>query len=198
MKRSVIALVVLTMAFTGATRVHAQSQNLKIAVIDMQKVFDGYHKTKDAEDKLKAKAKTYEDELKARQGEVEKLKEDFTKLLEETKNPALTDEVKKQRQDAAEKKAQEGRMLLNQFTSLSQTRGKELNEQRLRVRQDIVDDIRKEIDAKSKKESYSLVFDKSGMTSTGLPPLLYSLESFDITPDIIKNLNAKKSSGDKK
>ena len=198
MKRSVIAFVALVLAFAGANQAQAQAQNLKIAVIDMQKVFDGYYKTKDAEDKLKAKAKTYEDELKSRQGEVEKLKEDFTKLLEETKNPALTEDVKKQKQDAAEKKAQEGRMLLNQFTSLSQTRGKELNEQRVRVRQDIVDEIRKEIDAKSKKEAYSLVFDKSGMTSTGLPPLLYSLESFEITADIIKNLNAKKSGGEKK
>jgi outer membrane protein len=196
MKRSLIAFVALTMAFAGTT--YAQGQNLKIAVVDMQKVFDGYFKTKDAEEKLKAKAKTYEDELKSRQGEVEKLKEDFNKLLEETKNPALTEEVKKQKQDAAEKKAQEGRMLLNQYGSLGQTRGKELNEQRARVRADIVEDIRKEIEAKSKKESYSLVFDKSGMTSTGLPPLVYSQESFDITADILKILNAKKSGGDKK
>ena len=193
MKRSIIAFVIFTLAFAGFARA-ADTQNLKIAVIDMQKVFDGYYKTKDAEEKLKAKAKSYQDELKDREKEVEKLKEDFTKLLEETKNPALTEDVKKQKQDAAEKKAQEGRMLLNQFNSLSNTRGKELNEQRSRVRSDIVADIRKEIDAKSKKESYSLVFDKSGMTSTGLPPLLYSLESFEITTDILKALNANKGS----
>ena len=193
MKRCIIAFVIFTLAFAGFARA-ADTQNLKIAVIDMQKVFDGYYKTKDAEEKLKAKAKSYQDELKDREKEVEKLKEDFTKLLEETKNPALTEDVKKQKQDAAEKKAQEGRMLLNQFNSLSNTRGKELNEQRSRVRSDIVADIRKEIDAKSKKESYSLVFDKSGMTSTGLPPLLYSLESFEITTDILKALNANKGS----
>ena len=89
-------------------------------------------------------------------------------------------------------------MSQNQYLNLSQARRKELGEQSARVRGDIVEDIKKEIEQKSKKENYSLVFDKAGMTSTGLPPLLYSLDTFDITNDILKSLNSKKPDAVKK
>jgi outer membrane protein len=83
-------------------------------------------------------------------------------------------------------------MLYNQLQSLTMTRRKEFGEQNLRIREDILDDIKKEIEARSKKDSFNLVFDKSGNTQNGLPSLLYSSDSYDITNDILKNLNAKK------
>ncbi|MBV9462745.1 MAG: OmpH family outer membrane protein [Verrucomicrobiae bacterium] len=182
---------ILAAALGSPNFAHAQAQNLKVAVVDMQKVFEGYYKTKDNDDKLKSEAKGYESELKAKEDELNKVKTDFTTLLDDVKNPALTDEVKKQKQDAAEKKAQEGRMLQQQYVSLSQQRHKTLAEKQSRIRADIVDDIKKEIDAAAKKNGFTLIFDRSGMTSTGLPPLLYSTDSFDISQDILKALNAK-------
>jgi outer membrane protein len=187
MKRSLFAFLVISLAMSGL----CQAQNLKIGVVDMKKVFEGYYKTKEAESKLKSKAKTYDDELKSRQTEVDQLKEVLSKLIEEAKNPALTEEVKKQKEDAARKKAQEGQMLFNQLQSLTMTRRKEFGEQNLRIREDILEDIRKEIDAQSKKASFNLVFDKSGNTQNGLPSLLYSSDGYDITSDILKALNAK-------
>ena len=83
----------------------AQAQT-KLAVVDLQKVFDGYWRTKQADTFLKERANELE---KARLGMVDdykKANEEFKKVLDSVSDPsASNDEKEKRKQDAERRRA---------------------------------------------------------------------------------------------
>ncbi len=171
------------------------SQQLKIAAVDMGKVFAEYYKTKKAETELKDRASGYEKELRDRAGELEKLREDGKKLQEDAENPAFNEDKRVEKRKAVETKATEFRLLAQQLQEMKNNRERELKDQQNRVRGTIVEEISKVIQEKAKREGYSLVVDKTGLTLSGVSAFIFVQDSLDITADIIKTLNATAPSG---
>ena len=82
---TIIGLLALSLGFASG----AQAQ-MKVGTIDMQKVFDAYYKTHDAEDRLKEAQKAYKDELDQRMDEYKKNVDVINKLNEEMNMPGLS------------------------------------------------------------------------------------------------------------
>ncbi len=173
----------------------ASAQQFKVASVDMSKVFADYYKTKKAEGELKDRADNYQKDLRQQVADLQKMEEDAKKLHDESENPAFTDDKKTEKKKALETKMTEYRLARQNFDEMKQNRERELFEQRNRVRTTIVDEIIKVVQDKSKKEGYSLVIDKSGLTQSGVPPFIYVQDSLDITTDILKTLNASAPAG---
>lgn len=173
----------------------AFSQQIKLAAVDMNKVFAEYYKTKNAEAELKTRALGYQKELNDRKTELQKMQDEGKKLQEDAENPAFTDDKKAEKRKLLESKAAEFRLLGQQLSELAQSRERELKEQQNRVRGSIVEEISKVIQEKAKRDGYSLVLDKTGLTLSGVPPFLYVQDTLDITTDIIKALNATAPAG---
>jgi outer membrane protein len=173
-------LVTLSVAFAfcaiAATPAAAQ---MKVGIVDMNKVFTSYYKTKEAEARLndaRAQAKTDLD------GRLETLKSDMeqiNKLEADAKKPELT----------ADEKINEVRNLDREIGEFRQTRERQLQEQFMRMRGDIVQDIMKVVDARVKSEGFELVFDKSGQGISQVPVVLFSAPSMDFSDSIITELN---------
>jgi outer membrane protein len=72
---------------------------------------------------------------------------------------------------------------------------KQLADQTLRIRNGIVDEIRKVVDDKVKSLGFDLVFDVSGNSINNVPVILYAKESWDFTKEIIEKLNADRPKG---
>lgn len=189
MKKFVLATVALTscLLFAG-TSVHAQQ--FKIASVDMSKVFSEYYKTKKAEGDLKERAAACEKELRDQEAELKKLSEQIKKLQEDADNPAFTAEKKSDTRKQIESKTSEGRIKAQQLNEMVQNRKKELDEQRNRSRTQLVDEITKQIQEKAKKDGYSMVVDKTGLTLSGVSPFIYVQDALDITADVIKMINS--------
>jgi Skp family chaperone for outer membrane proteins len=66
---------------------------------------------------------------------------------------------------------------------------KALQDQFLRMRKDIVDDIMKTVNDLVKAKAYDIVFDKSGLSAGAVPVVLYSRDDLDFSQDVIKSLN---------
>ena len=69
-------------------------------------------------------------------------------------------------------------------------REKFLNEQQVRSRNAIVEDIQKVIDAKAKAAGYDIIFDKSGQSLNAVGTVVFSKEQFDFTQEVITELNS--------
>jgi outer membrane protein len=78
---------------------------------------------------------------------------------------------------------------INEFRT---TREKQLQEQSVRMRGGIVDEINKVVEAKVKSENFDLVLDKSGPSLNGVPVVLYARDNFEFTEEVIKSLNKNK------
>ncbi len=168
----------------------AGAQQFKIAAVDMTKAFDEYYKTKKAQEELKDRTSTYEKEIKDLETEVKKLQEDGKKLVEDSENPVFTEEKRKEKLKAVEIKKDEFQRQVTRLKESIDTRRRELEEQRYRMRTTIVDEILKVVNEKAKREGYTLVIDRAGLTASGVPPFIFVQESLDITADIVKTLNA--------
>jgi outer membrane protein len=195
-KHLVIPVLALAAALgIGAAPASAQS-SLKVGTVDMKKVFDNYYKTKDAESKINEARNAAKKELEDRMDIAKKSLEEVKKLDEEISKPELSKELKDQKSKIRSDKATELQNMDREIREFQSSREKQLQEQSMRMRAGIVDDISKVVNDRVKAENYNLVFDKSGPSLNGVPIVLYAMDGYDFTDAVIKALNANRSSAE--
>src|SRR5882724_2258951 len=169
----------LLFAFTAAAvlalvpaTVSAQSVTIRIGTVDMKKVFESYYKTKDAESKINEARNNAKKELEDRMDQAKKLLEEVKKLDEDIARPELGREAKDQKTKLRTEKAGELQTMDREIREFQSTREKQLQEQSVRMRGGIVDEINKVIADKVKADNFDMVFDKSGPSLNGVPIVL--------------------------
>jgi outer membrane protein len=167
----------------------AAAQTSRIAIVDMQKVFDDYYKTKAADAAVKERAASLDKERNALLGQYQKATDEYKKALEDANDQAVSAEEREKR-----KKTAEGRLLdiksleqsMNDFQKTAQT---SLDEQIRRMHDNIIVEIRKVIDTKAKTGGFSLVFDVSAESRSKVPVVLYFNGENDLTTNVLAQLN---------
>lgn len=193
MKKLLPSLVVI--ALLGTTPAFAQ---MKVGIVDMNKVFTSYYKTKEAETRLndaRAQAKT---DLDSRLETLKSNMEEINKLEADTKKPELAADKKEAAIKQRDEKINEVRNLDREIGEFRQTRERQLQEQFMRMRGDIVQDIMKVVETRVKSDGYDLVLDSSGLGISQVKVVLYSAPSMDFSDSIITELNKnapKKTAG---
>jgi len=184
-----IPLLALLTLLACAVPSHAQT---KIGMVDMNKIFSSYSKTKDAEARInEARARAKRD-LDDRMDAYKKTVDDINQLNAEIDRPELSKQLKDEKTKSREDKIAETKNLEREITEFRQQREKELQDQAVRMRNNIVDEITKLVQDKVKTDGYDLVLDKSGQSLNGVPIVLFSKDSMDFSDDIITELNKNK------
>jgi Skp family chaperone for outer membrane proteins len=76
-----------------------------------------------------------------------------------------------------------------EIREFQQTRERQLSEQSVRSRNGLVEEINKVINERVKSGNYDLVFDKSGQSLNAVNVLVHSKDSYDMTSEIVTELN---------
>ena len=191
MKKSVIIpLLVAALGFGVVSS--ASAQQLKVGTVDMKKVFENYYKTKDAESRINEARNAAKKELEDRMDAYKKGTEDVQKLNEEIQRPELSKEAKEAKSKQRDEKISELKTMEREVREFQATREKQLQEQSVRMRGGIVEEINKVVADRVKAENYDLVFDKSGPSLNGVPVVLFAKDSYDFTNDVVSALNKNK------
>jgi outer membrane protein len=181
-----ISLLAAILLFGGAGFVKAE---VKFGTVDMNRVFSEYYKTKDAQSKYTDAEKAANDDLN---GRVETLKtgmKEISQLNADLQKSELSkDEVDAKKKDLQTKVAA-ARTLDREIADYRSAKQKNLQDQFLRMRKDIVDDIMKAVTDLVKSKGYDIVFDKSGLSAGAVPIVLYSRDDLDFSQDVIAALN---------
>jgi outer membrane protein len=181
-----ISLLAAILLFGGAGFVKAE---VKFGTVDMNRVFSEYYKTKDAQSKYTDAEKAANDDLN---GRVETLKtgmKEISQLNADLQKSELSkDEVDAKKKDLQTKVAA-ARTLDREIADYRSAKQKNLQDQFLRMRKDIVDDIMKAVTDLVKSKGYDIVFDKSGLSAGAVPIVLYSRDDLDFSQDVIASLN---------
>jgi len=175
----------------GAATVFVPSANaqVKIGILDMNSIFTQYHRTKDAETKLNEARAAAKKELDERLETLKKAMDEINKLNADLEKPELSKEAKANSTKARDEKVAEARNLDREITEFRGTRERQLQEQFVRMRKDIIDDIMKIVNNQVKNTGYDLVFDKSGMSMGQVPVVLFSRAEMDFSKSILETLN---------
>ena len=145
----------------------------KIGYIDIQKIFQGYEKTRDLEANLK-KSQTEQ------QQNLEKLKEEIEKLKDELKEQELllTEFAQEEKEAEIDQKARELDNLARDITEKLEGRREEYTDE-------IVKDIYAMTRSMAEREGYRLVFHKEALIYATPEP------EFDLTEKVLSELNEK-------
>jgi outer membrane protein len=188
MKKSIITSLLLLTFLLGAT--HQASAQMRIGTVDMKKVFEKYWRTKEAETKMNEVRAQVKRDLDERAEKRKALESDILKLNDELKKPELSGTKKEAAAKEREKKIGEYQEHMKELQSFTQEKDKQLQDQTLRIRNGIVDEIKKVVSDRVKSEGYDLVFDTSGNSINNVPVVMHANEKYDFTDPVIEKLNA--------
>ena len=189
MKKTLLCSLLCLGLLGLATTSHAQ---VKIGTVDMNKIFRAYYKTKDAESRINEARNAAKGELDERMDTYKKNLDAIQKLNEDIQKPALSADTKASKTKDRDDKIQETKNLEREIGEFKTTREKQLQEQAVRMRNGIVDEITKLVLDKVKTENYDLVLDRSGLSLNGVPILMFAKDGLDFSDDIIVQLNKNK------
>ena len=187
MLKSILSLTILATALF-AVAPSAKAEN-KIGTLDMNAIFTQYYKTKDAEAKLNEARAAAKKELDDRLETLKKAMDDINKINADLEKPELSKDAKDKAGKSRDEKVNDARNLDREITEFRGTRERQLQEQFVRMRKDIIDEIMAVVNAKIKATGFDIVFDKSGMSMGQIPVLIYSRADLDFSKDIVDTLN---------
>lgn len=162
----------------------------RVATVDLRKLFDGYWKTKQADAALKDRAADLDKEYKGLRDDHKKLTEQYQKTLADANDQAVSSEERDKRKKTAEAKLKdikEAEETIGQFERQARTT---LDEQRRRMRDNVLGEIRTTINAKAKSGGYGLVVDTAAESPNATPIFVYSSGDNDLTQAVLEQLNA--------
>lgn len=189
MTKSATALLaaIIGLSFAAAPAATAQS---KIGIIDMNRVFAEFYKTKDSEKDINDQKALAKKELDERNARYRELIDKYQGLARQINDPAITEELRAQKQQDAKEIASEARSLEREKKEFADKRQRQLMNELERARKAIIEEIQDLVKDTAKQANYDLVFDKSGLGTRGIPFLLHSKDAVDFSEDIIGKLNA--------
>src|SRR6266487_502698 len=182
------AFLALTAAFLLAAP--SQAETNKIGVIDMQRVWNKYWKTKQAQAQVDDQNADFEKRKKGMMDDYEKANRDYKKLIESSLDQAVSVEERDKRKSAAEKKLLEIKEIQQDAGLFQRTTDEQLKMQARRMTENILRDIRDLVEAKAKAGGYTLVIDVSAKSAVGIPMVLYTNGQNDMTQEVLSQLNS--------
>ena len=187
--KKMLLKVLLVLAVCTGFELSAQNMPLKIAVIDMNRVFQEYNKTKINEAKLKKQADIYKEYSNQLAQSLNKLRQEFVKLRDDSQNMVYTAAERENRRLNAHEKYRQTAAKEAELREYNRERQKQLRDEYEKLRSSILQDISNVVTEKCLAEGYGLVLDKSGRTLNNIPFVVYSSKMLDITDSVIKTLN---------
>jgi outer membrane protein len=186
--KSRFLLLSLALSLLTAGTASAQTQ-MKIGIVDMKRVFQEYYKTKEAEKKVNEDKSKAKKDLDQRSAEMNKLVSQWEAAQRIVQDKLVNPELKGQKQQESQKLASEIKALEREIDEFRRRREQQLQEQVMRMRKGLLEDITQHVKDKSKLDNYDLVFDKSGVSPSGVPFLLHSKDAVEFSNDVLADLN---------
>ena len=173
------------------------SADLKIATVDLGKAFDQYYRTKQEASRLKEKQAQAQKEIQDKVADYQHIGDEVQKLDAQSKDQTLSPEARAEKAKALAQRGADLQAAERSLEEFKSERGKELQDEYVRRRTEVVADITKAITEYSAPQGFDLVLDKtSASVTSGVPFVLYnSAKLTDITPQIITKLNANAPAG---
>jgi len=165
----------------------------KVGVINLTKVFDEFWRTKQADIQIKDRLSEFEKMGQSMYDDYKKANEEFGKQIEAANDPALSKEESEKRRKDLDKKRKD---IMEMETNIKQFQGnsqRALMEQRGRVRESILRDVRGVIEEKSKAGGYATVLDISAQSANGTPVVIFTTlagSESDLSDSVAKALAA--------
>ncbi len=184
MKR-ILAALMLALTMTAGVR----AAELKIAVIDMQKAFQEYEKTKTIEIKLNQQMEVFKEYSNQLNQQYQNLRKQYESARDDSQNIAYSAAERENKRQKAQQLYESLKLKEQEMTSYTESRKTQIRDMYTKLRGEVVDEIRKAVHNKAVLEGYTIVLDQSGESLNDVGFVIYVQPGLDITDSIIQDLN---------
>lgn len=182
-----LTAVILAAGICGTAA--AQEAKLKIATVDMQQLFKEYYRTNEAQKQINVERARIQKENNERLGRIRELDSELQNMRKELEDPSVADGKKQSVYRDWQMKQNEGIALDRERREFLQRRNQALNEKMVQRMKGILEEIKKLVEEEAKGEDFDYVFDKSGLSTSQVPFLLYNKDATDVTANLLVDLN---------
>ncbi len=179
----------VALAASLATMAFGQEGKLNIATVDMQELFKQYYRTNEAQKQINVERARIQKDNNERLARIRELEGTLASLRKQLEDPSLADSKKQTLFKDWQTQQQEAIALDRERREVLQRRNQALNEKMVQRMKGILEEIRKLVEEQAKLDNYDYVFDKSGLSTSQVPFLLYTKDATDITAGLLKDLN---------
>jgi outer membrane protein len=194
MKNSLKSLGALLAFSAAAVGVVAQPA-VKLVVVDMAKLYDTHYKTVEQNAKIQADDQKAQEEVEKMNKEGNALVEEYKALNEQSNSPALSAEAKSKAQNEAQKKLEAIQNKQREVQTFIQNTRNSLGQRLNTFRSLMLEEIGKVATEVAKRKGATVVLDKAGPTAIGISNLIYADSAYDITEDVLKEINKDRPAG---
>ena len=184
MKR-IIAALMLALTVTAGVR----AAEVKIAVIDMQKAFQEYEKAKTIQIKLTQQTEVFNEYSGQLQQQYQNLRKQYEAARDDSQNIAYTGAERENKRRKAQQLYESLMLKEQEINSYKESRTTQIRDMFAKMREEVLDEIRKAVHNKAVLEGYTIVLDRSGNAMDDVGFVIYYQPNLDITESIIQDLN---------
>ncbi|MCW1921448.1 OmpH family outer membrane protein [Luteolibacter arcticus] len=167
----------------------AQEARLRIASVDMNRLFDGYHRTETAIKEINIEQARILKQSNDRLVRIREIKDSLEKLIKQLEDPTLAESKKQQLQKQGSELRQEGIELERERKDFMTRRGQMLQERVTQQRQGLLAEVRKLVEEEAKAGDYDYVFDTSAVSNSGSSFVISSGSPDNLTDRLLTKLN---------
>ena len=161
----------------------------KFGVVNMNKIFTSYYKTKLEDARIKKQSEVYRKYLMSLNEAKNKLNTEFIKLRDAAQNIAYSDVERESNRISAQNKYRQIEAKEVEIQQYNDEKKKQLFDEYEKMRKALIEEVVKVVRSKAKREDYTIVLDSSGNTMNSIPAVIYFEEPVDFSDSVIKELN---------
>lgn len=186
---SITRKIFLVALAAAVTSISAAQGSVKIATVDMQELFRQYFKTNEAQQQINVERARIQQDNNERLARIRELEESIGSLRSQIEDPTVVESRKQTLFRDLQAQQQEAVHLDRERREFLQRRNQALNEKMIQRMRGILEEIRSLVEEQARGDDYDFVFDKSGLSTSQIPVLLYSKDATDITSVLLQDLN---------
>jgi len=188
MNRTLQSVLTLLASGIAALGLSAQTPTLKIVTVDMAKIYENHYKTAEQNQKLQDAEQQAQAQLEQMVKDANALVEQYKEAVDQSKNTLLTADARSKAESDSQKMANELQQRQNDLNQFRANTQRSLQQRVLNFRSLLLDEISKKVTELAKAKGATFVVDTSGPSNLGIPAVIYSDPSYDITDEVMAEI----------
>jgi outer membrane protein len=164
-------------------------------IVDMAKLYDSHYKTIEQGAKFESDQKKAQEEIDKMNKEGNTIVEEYKALAEQAGNAALSADAKTKAQAEAQKKLEAIQAKQREIQTFAQNTQGSLEQRLQAFRVVMIEEISKLATDVAKRKGANVLVDKAGPTAFGISNFVYADPAFDITDEVLAEINKTKPAG---
>ena len=167
----------------------ANAQRLKIATVDMERLFNEYHKTTSVQRYINIERARIQKDNNLRLKDIRDIDDSLQEIREQLKDKELGDKKRQDLRQEASDLSQDGIHKERERSEFLERRNRTLSEKMTKQMRAILVTIQRAVSERAKAGNYDYIFDQSGNSNQGIPFVLHARDTTDLTDSLLEELN---------